>query len=103
MPRKGRSTKACQTDPVILSEQDVEKIVTQQVSDLHNHVKRLEDELKELKSTGVKNLSSLELDKETAQIKTDTEKLAKYLDSLNNLQQAVEVSVEQLQEQLYTV
>ncbi len=106
MPRRGRSTKACQTDPVILSEQDVEKIVIQQISHLNNQVKRLEAELKDLKSNGVKKMSSSEFEKlhtETNQMKTATEKLTKDLDSLNNLQQAVEVSVEELQEQIDTI
>ncbi len=105
MPRRGRSTKACQTDPVVLTEQDVEKIVTQQVSDLNNHLKRLEAELNDLKSTGVEKLSSSvfeKLETETVQIKSHSDKLANDLDLLNNLQQAIEVSVEQLQEQLDT-
>ncbi len=61
MPRKGKSTKACQTDQVILSEQGVENIVLQQLSDLSNIVKRLEAEVKDLRSNGVNKMSSSEL------------------------------------------
>ncbi len=108
MPRK--ATKACQTDYVFLSEQQVQNIVDQRVG-------QLEDEIKSLKTLGSRatdeqfkteileilapNLNQLKtsiesIQEEMGQLTTNCEKLANDLDLLNNLQQSTEVLVEQL-------
>ncbi len=79
MPRaRGKATKACQTDTVYLSEDQVQNIVRQSVSHLNDALKQLQQEVSDLKS----NLNKVTQDNE----------------SLNNLQQISEAVVEQLQE-----
>ncbi len=112
MPMK--ATKACQTDSVVLCEDQVRHIVTQHVSDLKNKLERLETEIGDLKSTGTKLPSKAKLEQlmvpqlkkiqeETEHIRANCEKIASDLDSLNNLQQAAEIFIEQLQDQLATL
>ena len=89
MPRS--RTKACQTDTVFLSEQQVENIVrqsqleaektmTSRLNEFKEIISKMQDEINYLKAADVKQTDDLE--------------------SLNNLQQASEVSVEQLQVQV---
>ncbi len=79
MPRgKGKSTKACQTDTVFLTEEQVENILAKSVSHLENEIKRLQTEVSDLKST--------------------SNKLINDSDALNNLQQASETQAEQFRE-----
>ncbi len=110
MPRR-KATKACQTDYVFLSEQQVENIVNQRVGYFEDELKRLEvglratDNIKQLESEKREilgpRISQLEgfiewLQEEIGHLKTRSEKLTNDLDSLNNLQQSTEVLVEQL-------
>ncbi len=112
MPRK--ASKACQTDSVVLCEEQVQFIVTQQVSGLKNKLETLENEISNLKSAEVKLSSKAELEQvmmpqlkviqeETEQIRANCTKIANDLDSLNNLQQATEISIEELQSQLVSL
>ena len=79
MPRtRGKATKACQTDTVYLSEDQVQNIVSQSISHLNDALKKLQQEVSDLKS----NLNKVTLDNE----------------SLNNLQQISEAVIEQLRE-----
>ncbi len=113
MPRIRRATKACQTDSVVLCEEQVEHIVNQHVSDLKSKLQILETEMRDSKlaQTKMPAIATIEqlmtpnlnkIKEETEQLRANCEKIASDLDSLNNLQQAAEISIEQLQEQLDT-
>ncbi len=79
MPRpKGKSSIACQTDTVFLTEEQVENIMKKTLSQLEKEVDKLKSEVRDLTSTN--------------------EKLAKDNDALNHLQQVTEVNFEQLEE-----
>ena len=112
MPR--RATKAGQTDSVVLCDEQVQHIVSQYVSDLRNKLERLEAKIRDLKSTEVNMPPDAKLEQlmspqfkkvqqDTEQLRANSEKIASDLDSLNNLQQATEISIEQLQDQLGTL
>ncbi len=84
MPRtRGKATKACQTDPVYLTEDQVQNIVRQGISHLNDALKQLQDEVNDLKSNLVK-------------VTRDNE-------ALNNLQQLSEAVMEQLQERCESI
>ncbi len=108
MPR--RATKSCQTDPVFLSEEQVEAIVSKRIV---QEFERLKSELKstiEFDSSESKaeeilkpQVSQLEkslvnIQNEVQILRTSNEKVINDVDSLNNLQQVAEVSLEQMQE-----
>ncbi len=107
MPRKGKATKACQTDTVFLSEDQVETIVSKRLS---QEIERLKTELISTHSSRQYTNDKFEetlnqLNRRIANIqgeislfKSSSEKLTNDVDSLNNLQQECEVSIEQLQE-----
>ncbi len=79
MPRpRGKATKACQTDTVFLSEDQVQIIVSKSISHLNEALNKLQQEVSDLKS----NIDKVTQDNE----------------SLNNLQQISEAVIEQLQE-----
>ncbi len=79
MPRtRGKATKACQTDSVCLTEDQVQHIVSQQISHLKEAIKKLQSDVKDLEA---KN-----------------EKLREDNETLNYLQQASDANLEQLQE-----
>ncbi len=84
MPRaRGKATKACQTDPVYLTEDQVQSIVRQGISHLNDALKQLQDEVSELKS--------------------NVEKVTRDNEALNNLQQLSEAVIEQLQEKCESI
>ncbi len=77
MPRRGKASKACQTDTVYLSEDQVETIISKRITHYDDHITKLQKEIEDLKSTvGL---------------------LVSGTDALNNLQQRSEVDIEQLQ------
>ncbi len=79
MPRpRGKATKACQTDSVCLTEDQVQHIVSQQISHLKEAIQKLQSDVKDLKSIN--------------------DKLSKDNETLNYLQQASDANLEQLQE-----
>ncbi len=109
MPRKGRATKACQTDTMFLSEEQVETIVSKRISHEIERMKvdltttyaskqfikvEYEETMKQLNRT----ISILQ--GEINSFRTSCEKLTNDIDSLNNLQQVCEVSIDQLQEDI---
>ncbi len=105
MPRsRGKATKGCQTDTVFLSEEQVEKIVTRNLSHLEHEIKRLQGEIKDLKS--IRDESTLDsavlntLQSEIGDLKLSSNKLIKDNDALNNLQQATDIQIEQFQARL---
>ncbi len=111
MPRgrstKSKLTKACQTDPVILTEQEVEKIIIQHVSDLKNKLETLESKIRNAKLTDtVMELQQLMIpyakktQDDVDEVRSTTDKLSNDLTSLDHLQQSAEVCIEQLQEQV---
>ncbi len=84
MPRqRGKANKACQTDTVYLSEDQVEKIVSQHTIELKSALESLQSELNILKSA--------------------QKKLSEDCELLNDLQQGTDAQVEQLQESLESV
>ncbi len=104
MPR-GKSTKSkgCQTDTVYLSEDQVQTIANRSVNDLKTQLEQLQHEMKTSKMVPKEKLDELlnpHLSNLQEQFKTSTKKITNDLDSLNNLQQAAEISIEQLQGQL---
>ncbi len=110
MPRaKGKKTIACQTDTVYLSEDQVENIIAKSLSNLNDELTRLQNQMKDLKSNNDSlsltshNGEVNNLQKDFSDVKSTIDKLTKDSDALNNLQQAAEFQVEQLQERLDNV
>ena len=109
MPRgKATKSKACQTDTVFLSEDQVEAIVSKRLS---QEIEKLKSDFKasnQGKDEINEQLSKLQQEVNVVQneidnIKTSSEKLTNDVDSLNNLQQVSDVSIEQLQTDLNTI
>ncbi len=86
MPRC--KTKACQTDTVFLSEDQVEKIVKQRVSTLEDEVQKLRHELTKLKSSEVEKINEKQntgetIEKVCDQMKTLVQNQLSYRDFLS--------------------
>ena len=114
MPRtRGKKSIACQTDTVYLSEDQVENtksIIAKSLSNFKEELTKLQNQMNHLKSTNDSSSltkdSSSELNnlhKDFSDVKSTIDKLSEDSDALNNLQQAAEFQVEQLQERLDNV
>ncbi len=109
MPRtRGKRTIACQTDTVYLSEDQVENIVSKRLGDIKRELEALQHEMTNLKSDNVSPFLIkdsevfMKLQSEISDLKSTDEKLTKDSDALNDLQQAAEFHLEQLQEEMTT-
>ncbi len=119
MPRSRKATKACQTDYELFErriaalEEDFSKLQKENTDLKSTNAKLIKEfeaikQLQEKESANTKKQSNSDIEQimmphlhkiqtETEQIKSSSEKIKDDLDSLNNLQQAAEISVEQLE------
>ncbi len=105
MPRqKSKATKSCQTDTLFLTEDQVEKILAKNLSHFESELRRLQNEITDLKSSAISITKDHEdtdavknIQQDITDLKSTSIKLTKDSDVLNNLQQATEIQVEQLQ------
>ena len=112
MPRtRGKQSKACQTDSVCLTEEQVENIIKKSMSQHVENIQRMQKEIRDLKSVnekltkenaahGIDQLKTVlqKLQSDVTELIATTGQLGRESDALNNLQQSTEVSVETLEE-----
>ncbi len=111
MPRtRGKISKACQTDYVILTEDQVQRIVEKCLSHHQEDLQKLQQDINNLKSANenvtnskekeveARNNAVKKLKADITELKSTVEYQSMEIDSLNNLQQVSDCALEKLQE-----